>query len=221
MLSDMSRLTLHIGQNVVTEHDQLRHARQAIALARAGHSVANGKANPALSAQMHAVEARGHALLGDANSARATVNQAERHYERARGDEEPAWFGFYTEAELSADLGRCLRDVGDSERATRLITQAMDGYEPWRVRSRCFVQTDLAAAHIVGRDFEHAAAVGHAAVRTAAQVSSARTLDRLRTLRRQVRLLRTGSSHLGELDDRITDLLTRSNARRNDEETTA
>ncbi len=96
----------------------------------------------------------------------------------------------------------------------------MDSYEPWRVRSRCFVQTDLATAHLVGRDLEHAAALGRDAVRTAAQVSSTRTLDRLRTLQRRVRPLRTRSPHLNELDARITDLLTRGSARR-DEDTTA
>jgi hypothetical protein len=45
-----------------------------------------------------------------------------------------------------------------------------------------------------------------------AQVSSTRTLDRLRTLQRQVRPLCDGSRHLSELDERITDLLTRNRA---------
>jgi hypothetical protein len=220
VLSHMSRLTVQIGHGAVTEHDRLRHARQAIALARAGHHVANGKATPVLSALLHAVEARGHALIGDANTTRTAVLEAERNYERARLDDEPTWLGFYTEAELAADLGRCLRDVGEPEQGTRLITQAMDSYEPWRVRSRCFVQTDLATAHLVSRDLEHAAACGRDAVRTAAQVSSTRTLDRLRTLQRQVRPLRISSPHLSELDERITDLLTRSSARRDEDTTT-
>ena len=107
----------------------------------------------------------------------------------------------------------------EPEQGTRLITQAIHSYEPWRVRRRCFVQTDLATAYLVGRDFEHAAAFGRDAVRTAARVSS-RTVDRLRTLQRRVRPLRTSSPHLSESDERITDLLTRSRARR-DEDTTA
>jgi hypothetical protein len=48
----------------------------------------------------------------------------------------------------------------------------------------------------------------------AAQVSSTRTLDRLRTLQRQVRPLRASSSHLRELDERITNFLGRSSSRR-------
>lgn len=72
------------------------------------------------------------------------------------------------------------------------------------------VQTDLATAYVVGRNYEQAAAVGRDAVRTAAQVSSVRTLDRLRTLQRKVRPLRGSSHHLRELDDRILGLLSRN-----------
>lgn len=42
MLSEMSRMTLLIGQNALTEHDRLRHGRQAAALARAGLTIAQG-----------------------------------------------------------------------------------------------------------------------------------------------------------------------------------
>ena len=86
----------------------------------------------------------------------------------------------------------------------------MRDYEPWRVRARCFAQTDLVRAHLLGNDREQAAAVGRDALRTAAQVSSARTLDRLRTPQRQIQPRRAGSPTLRELDERITDFLTRS-----------
>jgi hypothetical protein len=216
VLAHTSRLTAQIGYRSVTERDRIRHGREAIAQARAGHSVANGAATSVLSALPCAVEARGHALLGDVSAIRTSVLGAERHYERARLADEPSWLGFYSDAELAADLGRCLRDVGEPEQATRLMTRAIDGYEPWRIRSRCFVQTGLAAAYLIRRDFEHAAALGHEAVRTAARVSSARALDRLCVLQRQVRPLRTGSPHLGELHDCVTDLLARNRAQRQD-----
>lgn len=216
VLSHMSRLTVQIGYGTTTDHDRLRHARQAVAIARAGHGVTNGKATPRLSALLHAVEARGHALLGDANATRTAVREAERQHQRAHTDDEPPWLAFYTDAELAADLGRCLRDTGDTEEATRLITEAMDSYEPWRVRSRCFVQTDLATAHLVARDYEHAASLGRDAVRTAAEVASVRTLDRLRILQQKIRPLGTNSRQLADLDERITDLFTRTRARRED-----
>ncbi|HWR48183.1 MAG TPA: hypothetical protein VN327_11320 [Pseudonocardiaceae bacterium] len=117
------------------------------------------------------------------------------------------------EAAFAADLGRCLRDIGEPTEAITLSTGALRDYEPWRVRNRCFVQTDLAGAHLLGGGLEQAAALGRDALRTAADVSSARTLDRLRTLQRQVRPLRSASPPPADLDDRITDFLTRATRR--------
>ncbi|MGH3873671.1 MAG: helix-turn-helix transcriptional regulator [Pseudonocardiaceae bacterium] len=203
MLSDMSRLTI---QNATGQ----RCAHQALALARAGMRV-GGKATPTLAAQLSAVEARAHALCGDTSAARSAVLKAERHYERFRPDGEPAWLGFYTEAELAADLGRALRDSAEPTHAAQLMTRTLGGYEPWRVRSRCFVQTDLAAAYLIGGDHEHAAALTRDALSTAIQVSSSRTVSRIRALRQQIRQLRCAD--LAELDEEITGFL-RSHGKR-------
>jgi hypothetical protein len=169
--------------------------------------IAQRRATPVLSALLDAVEARGHALLGRFVEARSAAHSAERHYDRARIGAEPEWLRFYTRAELSADLGRCLRDAGEHEQATRLITQALETYEPWRVRSRCFVQADLAATHVASGDHDRAAALGGEAVVTAAQVNSSRTLDRLRTLQRQFRRTDADSRVFDALDFQISELL--------------
>ena len=185
-------------------------------MARAGLAVTQGTATPALVAELHALEARGLALLGNVREAHRAVLAAQRSYESLRPDGEPPWLGLYTEAAFAADLGRCLRDLGEAEQAITLSAAAVRDYEPWRVRARCFAQTDLAGAHLVGRDFEQAAALGRDAVRTAAQVSSTRTLDRLQTLQRQIQPLRASSSHLRELDERIMNFLGRSSSRRDE-----
>ncbi len=57
------------------------------------------------------------------------------------------------------------------------------------------------------------ARLGRDALRTAAEVNSTRTLDRLRTLQRQMHPLRSASPHLRELDERITAFLTRTTRR--------
>ncbi len=209
VLSEMSRLTLQIGWNALTDDDRLRHGRQAVALARAGLAVAQGTATPALAAELHAMEARGLALVGDVREAHRAVLEAQRSYESMLPDDEPPWQDFYTEAAFAADLGKCLRDLGEAEQAIKLSAAAVRDYESARVRARCFAQTDLAGAHLLGRDFEQAAALGRDALRTAAQVSSTRTLDRLHTLQRQIQPLRAGSPHLRELDERITGFLAR------------
>lgn len=206
-LMRMGHLALLVGQGI-DGHQRLHHARQALALARVGNSVADGGTTPMLAASLRAVEARGLALLGDATAARRSMLEAERQFERIRPDAEPPSMG-YAEGQFTADLGRCLRDVGEQKQGIRLLTHALEANAPGRVRSRGVMESDLAAAYLAGRDYEQAAAVGREAVRTATQINSTRTLDCLRTLRRQVQPLRSSSPHLTELDDRITELLTR------------
>ncbi|MGH3932000.1 MAG: hypothetical protein ACRDTF_18725 [Pseudonocardiaceae bacterium] len=213
MLGNMSRMTLNIGQNALTDHDRLRHGRQAVALARAGLSVSQDKATPGLVAVGRVLEGRGLALLGEARAAHRALLEAERHHERSRPGDEPPWAGFYTEASFAADLSRCLRDLGEPAQAIKLGAVALRDYEPWQVQGRCLTQTDLALAHLLSRDLEQVAAVGRDALRTAAEVDSHRTLDRLRTLQRQVRPLRSATPPLADLDARITDFFARTTRR--------
>jgi hypothetical protein len=73
------------------------------------------------------------------------------------------------------------------------------------VRSRCFVQTDLAAAYLIDGDYEHAAALIRDALNTASKVSSGRTVSRIQSLQQRIQLLH--SVDLTELDEEITDFL--------------
>jgi hypothetical protein len=146
VLGLMSHMTVQIGHNALTEHDRLRNGRQGVALARAGLAVAQGTVTPALAAELHAKEARGLALVGDVREARRAVLEAQRCYESMSPEGEPPWQDFYTEAAFAADLGMCLSDLGEADQAIKLSTVAVRDYEPWRVRARCFAQTDLAGA---------------------------------------------------------------------------
>jgi transcriptional regulator with XRE-family HTH domain len=209
VLSHMSRLTVQISNGARSDEERLRHARQATSLARAGRMIVGREATPVMSALLDAVEARGQALAGESGEARASVLSAEKHYDRARHADEPEWLSFYSEAELAADLGRCLRDSGDAREAAQLIGHALDGYESWRMRSRCFVQTDLASAHLVGGDYDQAAVLGHEAIETSMQVRSSRVLERIHSLRWQFRSLAPNLPEFSELDSRIIDLVDR------------
>lgn len=72
---------VRIGENAPVGQDTLRHRRQAVALARAGLTIAQDTATPALAAKLHAMEARGFALLGDAREIRHAVAATQRRYE--------------------------------------------------------------------------------------------------------------------------------------------
>ncbi|MGQ0777785.1 MAG: hypothetical protein ACT4NY_25815 [Pseudonocardiales bacterium] len=213
ILSEASRLTVSIGENTPTGQDISRHGRQAVALARAGLTIADRQATPGLAAKLHAMEARGFALLGDAREVRHAVLAAQRCYESATPEDTA---GVYTARCFGDDLGTGLRGIGDTEQAIKFSTTALNSCEPWMVRGLCVVQTGLALTHLHGRDLEQAASFGREALRTAADLSSAITLERLRALQRQVAPLRANSPQLLDLDERLTGFLTRTTPGRHD-----
>ncbi len=211
VLATMSRLTARIGENIPAEQDTLRYGRQAVALARAGLSITQGTATPTLAAELHALEARGLALLGEAGAARRAALAAERIYESVRPGDEPPWQGlFYSECDLTSDLAVCLRGIGDTQQATTLGNTALQACAPHKVRGRCIDQLDLALTHLRSRDLEQAAAYGRDALRTATDVNSTIITQRLGTLHRRIQPLRAGSPHLRELDERLTTFVTRN-----------
>ncbi|GDY32627.1 hypothetical protein GTS_42600 [Gandjariella thermophila] len=67
-----------------------------------------GSATPTLATQLHAVEARGLALLGDVGETTAAVDAAMRSFDAARPDREPVWLGYDTHTELFGELGQGL-----------------------------------------------------------------------------------------------------------------
>jgi tetratricopeptide (TPR) repeat protein len=207
ILQEASRLTVRIGENAPAGQDTLRHGRQAVALARAGLTIADGQATPALAAKLHAVEARGFALLGDPRETRQAVLAAQRSYESVSSEDAAA---FYNITGFGDDLGRCLSRIGDTEQALTFSAQALHGCDPGKVRAQCLVQTGLAITHLLDRDLEQAAAFGRDALRTATDLSSTITLERLRTLHRQVTPLRAASPQMLDLDERLTGFLTRT-----------
>jgi len=214
ILQEASRLTVRIGENAPAGQDTLRHGRQAVALARAGLTIAQDAATPALAAKLHALEARGFALLGDARETRHAVAATQRCYESVSLEDAAL---FYTVNGFGGDLGKCLSGIGDTEQAITFSTMALRGCEPWTVRGLCVTQTDLALTHLLARDLEQAAALGRDALRTATNLSSTITVERLRTLQRQVHTLRSASPHLADLDDRTTGFLTRTTRRQPDD----
>ncbi|MGH3874966.1 MAG: hypothetical protein ACRDSR_26280 [Pseudonocardiaceae bacterium] len=213
ILAEASRLTVRIGENAPAGQDTLRHGRQAVAFARAGLTIAQDTATPALAAKLHAMEARGFALLGDAREARHAVLAAQRCYESVSPEDAAL---FYLVNGFGGDLGKALSGIGDTEQAIALSTMALRGCEPWAVRGLCVTQTDLALTHLHGRDLEQAAAFGRDALRTATNLSSTITQERLRTLQRQVHPLRSASPHLTDLNDRLTGFLTHPTRRQPD-----
>ncbi|MCA1677378.1 MAG: hypothetical protein LC799_36105, partial [Actinobacteria bacterium] len=199
-------LTVRLGENAPPGQDTARNGRQAVALARAGLTIAQDSATPALAAKLHAMEARGFALLGDARETRHAAAAAQRCYETVIPEQAA---GVYMVNGFGDDLGRCFTGIGDTEQALKFSTMALHDCESWVVRGLCVTQTGLAITHLHGRDVEQAASFGREALRTAATLDSTITVEDLRTLHRRVQPLRAHSPELRDLDGRLTTFLRR------------
>lgn len=196
ILAEMSRTTMDVGN---AAGEAARYGQHAVALARSAVQVAGRSATPAFGAWLHAMEARGLAVLGDRAGVEAAVTDAQRSFERADGDE-PEWFGFYGEPDLFADVGQCLRDAGRPRQGLALLERAADALPVDRVTARVKTQIHIAAAQVELGELEAADRTAGQALVAGRAVSSNRIVDRVRTLRHRARghQARRGSQDLDE-----------------------
>lgn len=174
ILAGMSHQAAYLGQS----DDAVDMARAAAHCARrAGQSV--------LLAEAHAAEAHGHALAGNPRSAVASLIAAEQALAAADRHEVPAWLAYFDEAYLAAKSAQTLRDAGDPGQAIAHAQRSLamqDGY----TRGRTFNLVLLASAHAEHGQIDQAAATGIQALEAARGISSARTRNCLRDLRRRL-----------------------------------
>lgn len=192
VLGEMSRVTIEVAQNP-------GDAQHATALARSALQLANGAATPALGAYLHAIEARGLALLGDTKGTHEALDNAQRSFDR--NGTEPAWLSFYGESDLMSDIGQCLRDTGRPQQGVALLERALGTLPEHRVTARAKTQIHIAAAYLELRDYEKADQVTAEALAAIGPLSSSRIVERVKGLRR-----RANRRH-NDLDERIADFL--------------
>ncbi|WP_218022517.1 hypothetical protein [Nocardia amamiensis] len=155
----------------------------AIDLARAAQIAARTARLAALETECHMAEAHGHAARSDQSSCAASINVAERAFERA-DSMRPAWLAYFDDAYLSAKTAHCFRDLGDFARAARFAEQSLDmsdGYIRGRAFNLCLLASSRAA-----EDPGEAVSIGFEALELAAGLVSRRSLSYLREVRHRL-----------------------------------
>jgi hypothetical protein len=180
-----------LGASVIASMSHLAYQTQqpanAVRLARAGRDrLRHGVRQPALDARLFAMEARGHAALGDSPGCRQALDQAERALTRAASAEPVAWSGHFDEGSLAGEAAASLRQLGELDEAERQARQVIRLRSADQARSRAFGQLLLAAVQVDRGELEAACAFGHAALSTARTVGSARVTKGLLDLRSQL-----------------------------------
>ncbi|MFF9847538.1 regulator [Streptomyces litmocidini] len=165
----------------------LGHGREAVQLARVAQQGVGPAAPPVVQAMLHAIEARGHAVLGEARVCSASLVRAERALEAARpGDEVPYWARHFDEAQLADELGHCHRDLQQYRTAAQHAERALQLRAPGFARSRLFCRVVLATSRLALGELDQACALGAEAAQQASEMRSARALEYVRDFERRL-----------------------------------
>ena len=97
-----------------------------------------------------------------APAARALAT-AERTFDRATQEDDPAWLAYFDEAYLAARMAQCFRDLGEAGHAARYARRSLD-MDGRYVRGRAFNLALLATAHAAQDEPERACSVGRQAL---------------------------------------------------------
>lgn len=186
VLSEMSRVTIDIGANSADREEADQAGQRAASLARSALHVIGERATPAVSAYLHAIEARSLSLLGDRQGTADALDAARRAFDRGPGDE-PGWLGHYGEVDLTSDIGQCLRDTGRPRQGVAMLERALTALPSSRVTSQVKTRIHIAAAYLELGEHDQADRTVADAMAMADGIASERIAERVKALRRRAR----------------------------------
>jgi tetratricopeptide (TPR) repeat protein len=125
LASGMSHVALVLG-----------NPREAVQLARVAREGARGWNGTSAETVFYATEARGQALLGDAQACKKAAEQAVEISASGDHDRDPDWAVHVDRSYLAEELARCYEDLNDYETAARWAQEALKGCPPRRARRR-------------------------------------------------------------------------------------
>ncbi|MGP3943890.1 regulator [Streptomyces sp. 6N106] len=176
VLVTMSRQAVYLG-----------HGREAVQLARVAQQGVGGGAPPVLQSLLHAIEARGHGVLGEVRACTASLARAERALEAARpGDEVPYWARLFDEAQLADEFGHCHRDLQQYRAAAQHAERSLQLHGAGFARSRLFCRVVLASARLGLGELEQACQLAAEAAQQASEMRSVRAVEYVRDFERRL-----------------------------------
>ncbi|MFE7105089.1 regulator [Streptomyces sp. NPDC057575] len=190
VLITMSRQAVYLG-----------HGREAVQLARVAQQGIGSSAPPVVQALLHAVEARGHGVLGEARPCTTSLARAEHALEIARsGDEVPHWARYFDEAQLADEFGHCHRDLQQYRAAAQHAERSLQLRSPAYARSRLFCRVVLASARLGLGELDQACALGAEAAQQATEMRSVRATEYVRDFERRLEPYRDAAAVRGYRD---------------------
>ncbi|WP_326551794.1 hypothetical protein [Micromonospora sp. NBC_01813] len=181
-------LGAHVLAGMSDQANLLGHPREALMLARAGRRGITDGDSPACLADLHILEARAHAALGESTPAAAAVAKAEQTFARVDHDNEPVWAKFIDTPYMYGEAAHCFRDLRQPDDTERFATESAEGArQQGRARRAALSHAALATADLDRADVEAAATRATHVVELAASVNSSRTLETVKDLQHRLK----------------------------------
>ncbi|MEW1613288.1 MULTISPECIES: transcriptional regulator [unclassified Streptomyces] len=169
---------------LVTQSLFLGDHRRSIAFAEAALRAAGDYITPALVADLHAMQAKAYAHLGDAASARARIIRAEAQAGRIHTGREPDETGYVQPGLVDVQVAEALLSLGDLPAAREHAASAVRA--PAHDRGRVHRLAMLSHIELLQGEPDRAAGTAAEMAERARGMESQRLRDRLRQVRRQL-----------------------------------
>ncbi|MFD4260867.1 helix-turn-helix transcriptional regulator [Streptomyces sp. NPDC058534] len=137
--------------------------------------------HPTARSLLHLRLARAQAALGEAHACRRSLATAEQELARSTS-EPPAWCSWMSPADLSVDSGQCLLDLGEPERAHKLIGEGTALLPGARDKTRAVFLSYEAGSFLRAGDIDQAAATAAESLALAKQIGAPRCVALVRDL---------------------------------------
>lgn len=173
--------------------------RQSVAFAEAALRAAGRDITPALAADLHAMQAKAYAHLGDAPSALRCIRRAESEAERIRRGQEPDETGYVQPGLVNVQVAEALLRLGDLPAAREHAAAAVR--TPAHDRGRVHRLAMLTTIELRQGEADRAAAWAAEMAERARGMESQRLRDRLRAVREH--LVASGSAEAARAADLV------------------
>lgn len=173
--------------------------RQSVAFAEAALRAAGRDITPALAADLHAMQAKAYAHLGDVPSALRCIRRAESEAERIRPGQEPDETGYVQPGLVNVQVAEALLRLGDLPAAREHAAAAVR--TPAHDRGRVHRLAMLTTIELRQGEADRAAVTAAEMAERARGMESQRLRDRLRAVREH--LVASGSAEAARAADLV------------------
>jgi hypothetical protein len=187
-------LVAHVlGSESHLAHHQGR-AADGVGLARDGaEHLASGPRHGPTEARLLALQARGHASLGDRRECLRLLGLAESVLRSGPGTAASPWVNRFDEGSLASETARCMRDLGDRSEEGRQAGRILDLRRDAGSRSRVLGQLVMVGVLIAQSRVDEACGLARDALESTRSLGSFVVIERLMDLR--ALLAAYGTSH--------------------------